>query len=162
VVSGIEALTTTIAEQNKKIEVLVQDNTVLRNEIRNLSQDLKLSKRDLLRVEHTVSKMTAELKGRFDRMLEKSENNRMQGAIDRLLEELGRVRGNPLTSVPAPGGVTPLPSHTPYAPDLAACGGGWSSSDEYGLAEPSRPNYQENWEQPVRLARHLSQTEFYF
>jgi hypothetical protein len=143
-ISKIETLTTTIAEQNRKIDMLVQDNTDLRDEIRNLSQTLQLSKRDLQRVEYTIPKMTGELKGKFEKMLEKSES-RLQGPIDRLLEELGRMRGNPSAPVHMPN-VTTYPPNTPFPPESVAGDNGWAPRDDFIPADHlNKQHYQENF-----------------
>ena len=153
-ISRIETLTTTIAEQNRKIEVLVQDNTHLRDEIRNLSQTLQSSKRDLQRVEYTIPKITGELKGKFEKLLEKSES-RIQGPIDRLLEEFGRMRAaNPPAPAHMPG-ITTFPSNTPFAPEPTTGDSEWAPRDDYIPAGLNKQHYQENCEQhgpPVRLA----------
>jgi hypothetical protein len=153
--SRVESLSTVVADQNRKIEVLVQDNTDLRDEIRNLSQTFQRSKRDLQMVENTINKMTVELKTKFEKMLEKSEG-RIQGPIDRLLEELGRMRANP----PAPvhvSGITTFPPNTPFTADPAAeSEGSWTPREDYGF---NKLHYQDNYEhhgQPVRVARYSS------
>lgn len=99
-----------LEEQNRKIDQLTQVNTELRNELVNLSRTFQLSKRDLQRVENTIPKLTAELKTKFEKMLEKTEV-RIQGPIDRLLEELGRMRASPPTPVLA-SGITTFPQNT--------------------------------------------------
>jgi hypothetical protein len=156
-ISRIEALTTTIAEQNRKIGVLVQDNTHLRDEIRNLSQTLQSSKRDLQRVEYTIPKITGELKVKFEKLLEKSES-RIQGPIDRLLEEFGRMRAANPPAPPAPAhmpGITTFPSNTPFSPEPTTGDSEWAPRDDYIPADLNKQHYQENYEQhgpPVRLA----------
>lgn len=158
-ISKIETLTTTIAEQNRKIEVLVSDNKGLRDEIRNLSQTLQSSKRDLQRVEYTIPKMTGELKVKFEKMLEKSES-RIQGPIDRLLEEVGRMCANPPTPAPLPVHVpsaATFPPDPPFAPEPPAGESGWAHHDDYLPADLNRPHphYHDNYEHhgpPVRLS----------
>ncbi|KAI9508291.1 hypothetical protein F5148DRAFT_1197733, partial [Russula earlei] len=142
-ISGIEALTTTVAEQNRNIEKLVQDNAGLRDEVRSLSQTVKSSTRDVQRVEYIISKMIAEFKGKFEKTLDRSESH-IRGPMDRILEELGRIRANPPMPASVPS-VAAYPSNTPYAPEFAAGDPEWSSRDEYVLSEPNKP--QENWEQ---------------
>ena len=154
--SRIEALTTTVEEQNRRIGELVQGNTDLRNEIRNLSQMLQLSKRDLQRVENTIAKMTTELKVKFEKMIEKSES-RIQGPIDRVLEEVGRMRANPPTPAPMPS-VTPTPTSAPFTPEVPSSDGRWTPRDDYNPAELNKHHYQEDYEhhgQPVRLSCDL-------
>ena len=158
-VSKIETLDTTIAEQNRKIEVLVQDNTELRDVIRNLSQTVQSSKRDLQRVEYTISKMTGELKVKFEKLLERSEG-RIQGPIDRFLEEMGRMRANPPTPAPPPAHVpsaATFPPNPPFAPEHSAGENDWAHRDDYIPAELNKPHphYHDNYEHhgpPVRLA----------
>jgi hypothetical protein len=162
VISKIGALTTTIVEQNRKIEMLVHDNTDLRDEIRNLSQTLQLSKRDLQRIEHTIPKMIGELKGKFEKMLEKSES-RFQGPIDRLLEELGRLHANPSAPVHMPS-ITTSPSNAPFAPEPAPGDSEWAPRDDFIPADHlNKQHYQENFEQhvgpPVRFAATLIYSE---
>jgi hypothetical protein len=155
-ISKIEALTTTIAEQNRKIEMLVQDNTDLRDEVRNLSKTLQMSKRDMQRVENLIPKMTDELRVKFERIMEKSQG-RIQGPIDRLLEELGRIRANPPAPAHVPD-ITAFPPSTSFASEHPANNGGWVPRDDYIPAEFNKHHYQENWEQhgqPVRLACSL-------
>jgi hypothetical protein len=153
--SRIERLVTIVAEQNRKIEMLVQDNTNLRDEVRNLSQVVQRSKRDFQMFEITINKMTVELKTKFEKMLEKSEG-RLQGPIDRLLEELGRVRANP----PAPvhvSGITTFPPNTPFTTEPAAEGeGSWVPREEYIPAGHNKQHYQQSYHQgqPVRVARY--------
>ena len=157
--SKIDTLTTTIAEQNRKIEVLVQNDMDLRDEIRNLSQTLQSSKRDLQRVEYTVSKMTGELKVKFEKILEKSES-RIQGPIDRLLEEVGRMRADPPTPAPPPVHVPSTATFSPnlpFAPQPPAGESDWAYRDDYIPADLNKPHphYHDNYEHhglPVRLA----------
>jgi hypothetical protein len=156
-ISKIETLTTAIVEQNRKIEMVIHDNTGLRDEIRNLSQTLQLSKRDLQRVEYTIPKMTGELKGKFEKMLEKSES-RLQGPIDRLLEELGRMRAGPSAPVHMPSITTP--SNAPFAPEPVPGDSEWAPRDEFIPADHlNKQHYQENFEQHVgplvRFVCHL-------
>ncbi|KAI0256953.1 hypothetical protein BJV78DRAFT_319859 [Lactifluus subvellereus] len=143
--SRIESLKTVVGEQNRKIEMMAQDNTALRDEIRNLSQTFQRSKRDLQMVENTINKMTVELKTKFEKMLEKSEG-RIQGPIDRLLEELGRMRANP----PAPvhvSGITTFPPNTPFPAEPATEGeGSWAPREDYIPAGFNKSHYQENYE----------------
>jgi hypothetical protein len=161
--SRIEALAIVVAEQNRKIEMLVQDNTDLRDEVRNLSQTFQRSKRDLQMFEITINKMTLELRTKFEKMLEKSEG-RIQGPIDRLLEELGRVRANP----PAPvhvSGITAFPPNTPFTAEPAAEGDGrWGPREEYIPAGINKPHYQESYEhhgQPVRVVCYALHAKTY-
>jgi len=164
VISKIETLTTTIVEQNRKIEMLVHDNTDLRDEIRNLSQTLQLSKRDLQRVEYTIPKMIGELKGKFEKMLDKSES-RLQGPIDRLLEELGRMRANPSAPVHMPS-ITTSRLNAPFAPEPVPGDSEYAPRDDFIPADHlNKQHYQENFEQhvpagpPVRFAATLIYTE---
>jgi len=160
-ISKIETLTTTIAEQTRKIDELVQDNLDLRDEIRNLSQTLQSSKRDLQRVEYTIPKMTGELKAKFEKMLEKSES-RIQGPIDRLVEEVGRMCANPPTPTPAPPPVhvpsaATFPPNPPFAPELSAGESDWAHRDDYIPADLNKPHphYHDNYEHhgpPVRFS----------
>ena len=155
-ITRIEGLNITVGEQNKRIEELVQDNGRLRDELINLSRTFQLSKRDLQRVENTIPKLTAELKTRFEKMLEKTEG-RIQGPIDRLLEELGRLRARPPTPVHV-SSITTFPQNTQFVPESQTEGeGNWAPQEEYNTPGPSnkQPHYQENCEphvQPVRSA----------
>ena len=157
-VTSIELLTTTIGEQSRKIEELTQANTHLRDELTALSRTFQLSKRDLQRVENTIPKLTGELKTKFEKMLEKTES-RVQGPIDRLLEELGRIRASPLAAVHVPG-ITPFPQNTQFAPEPQGEGGesSWVPPEDYNPPGPStKQHYQENCEgvaQPVCSAPH--------
>ena len=137
----------------------MQDNIDLRDEIRNLSQTLLSSKRDLQRVEYTIPKMTGELRVKFEKMLEKSES-RIQGPIDRLLEEVGRLCANPPTPAPPPVHVpmaAAFPPNPPYPPEPSAGESDWAPRDDYipaGLNKP-HPHYHDNYEHhgpSVRLA----------
>jgi len=120
---SIEELTSTLKEQNKMIEKLVQDNMLLRD--------------DLQRVENTIPKLAVELKTEFENMLEKTED-RIQGPIDRLLEELGRIRA----AAPTPVHVSSIktsPHVTPSVPDSRAEGegsGGAPGSHTYSHPYP--------------------------
>jgi len=141
--SSIETLTTTVAAQSRRIDGLVQDNAGLRDEIRNLSQTVKSSKRDQQRFENVMTKMVTELKVKFETTSEKSEN-RMLGPICELMEELRRTRANP----PA------FPPTAPYPPEPPAGDSEWTTRDDYAPTEPNKLHYQENFErhrQPVRL-----------
>lgn len=162
VISKIETLTTTIVEQNGKIEKLVHDNTDLQNEIRKLSQTLQLSKRDLQRVENMIPKMIGELKGKFEKMLEKSES-RLQGPIDRLLEELGRMRANPSAPVHMPS-ITTSPSNASFVSETVPGDNDWAPRDDFIPADHfNKQHYQDNFEQhmgpPVRFAATLIYSE---
>jgi cell division protein FtsB len=138
---------------HRKIDGLVQGNTQLRDGIRNLSQTVQSSKKDMQRVENISNNMASELKGKFEYMLEKSEN-RILGPINRLSEELERIRANPpAPPVPVPSS-TAFPSTVPYPPEPTAGDGEWTSRDDYTPAESNKPHYQESWgnnRQPVRL-----------
>jgi hypothetical protein len=153
-ITKIEGLNSTVGEQNKRIEELVQDNAHLRDELINLSRTFQISKRDLQRVENTIPKLTTELKTKFENMLEKTEG-RIQGPIDRLLEELGRLRASPPTPVHV-SSITTFPQNTQFVPESQAEGeGSWAPQEEYNTPGPSnkQPHYQENCEphvQPVR------------
>jgi hypothetical protein len=85
------------------------------------------------------------MKTKFEQMLEKAEG-RIQGPIDRLLEELGRSRTNP-----PPVHVSSIPQGTQFVPESQAEGeGSWASPEDYN---PPEPIYEENFEplvQPVR------------
>jgi hypothetical protein len=155
-ITKIEGLNGTVGEQNKRIEELVQDNVHLRDELINLSRTFQLTKRDLQRVENSIPKLMEELKTRFSNMLEKTEG-RIQGPIDRLLEELGRLRASPPTPVHV-SSITTFPQNTQFAPETQAEGeGSWAPQEDYNAPGPSnkQPHYQENCEphvQPVRSA----------
>ncbi len=153
-ITRIEGLTMILGEQNKRIDQLVQDNTHLRDELMNLSRTFQLSKRDLQRVENTIPKLTTELKTKFEKMLEKTEG-RIQGPIDRLLEELGRIRASPPTPVHV-SSITTFPQNTQFVPESQAEGeGSWAPSEDYNPPRLNKQRYQENCEpsvQPVRSA----------
>jgi hypothetical protein len=138
---------------HKKIDELVQGNTHLRDEIRNLSQTVQSSKKDMQRVENICNNMASELKGKFEYMLEKSEN-RILGPVNRLSEGLERICANPpAPPVPVPSS-TALPSTAPYPPEITVGDGEWTSRDDYPPAESNKPQYEESWgnyRQPVRL-----------
>ncbi|KAF8265953.1 hypothetical protein EI94DRAFT_1803757 [Lactarius quietus] len=154
-ITTMDGLNVTIGEQNKRIEDLVQDNNHLRDEVNKLTQTFQLSKRDLQRVENTIPKLTVELKTKFEKMLEKTED-RIQAPIDRLLEELGRVRANPPTPVHV-SSITTFPQNTQFVPESQAeCEGSWAPQEDYNPPGPSvKQHYLENCEphvQPVRKA----------
>jgi hypothetical protein len=157
-INRIEVLNVTLGEQNKKIEQFVQENTHLRNELKDLSRTFQMSKRDLQRVENSIPKLSTELKAKFENMLEKTEF-RIQGPIDRLLEELGRMRATHPTPVHV-SSITPYPQNTQFVPESQVEGeGSWTPPEDY--SPPGPPNkqqhYQENCEpvaQPVRSAPH--------
>jgi hypothetical protein len=142
-----DELTITLKEQNKRIEELIQDNIHLRDEFVNLSRTFQMSKSDLERVENTIPKLAVELKTKFEKMLEKTED-RIQGPIDRLLEELGRLRANP---TPAHiSGITTFPQGTQFVPESQTEGeGSWVPPEDYN---PPEPSYREPLLQPVRSA----------
>jgi hypothetical protein len=140
----IDELTITLKEQNKRIEELVQDNVHLREELVNLSRTFQLSKMDLQRVENTIPKLTAELQNKFEKTLEKTEE-RIQGSIDRLLEELGRIRARP---TPVHASSTPFPQNTEFVPDTQAEGEGSCAPPEN--YSPPGPNSQEDCEPLVQ------------
>ena len=122
----IKELTITLKEQNKRIEELIRDNDRLRDELINLSRTFQMSKRDLQRVEDSIPKLSAELKTKFEKMLETTES-RIQGPIDRLLEELGRLRANP----------TPIPANQ------AQGEGSWAQPEDYNPSTGSYPRFRE-------------------
>ena len=145
---------------HKKNDELVQGNAHLRDEIRNLSQTVQSSKKDMQRVENICNNMASELKGKFENMLEKSEN-RILGPINRLSEELERIRANPPAPVPVPSS-TAFPSTAPYPPQPPVGDGEWISRDDYTPAESNKPQYEESWgnnRQPVRLTSQSSQAK---
>jgi hypothetical protein len=147
-----ERLTTIVAVQDRKINVLMQDNVDLRDEVRNFSRALQSSKRDLQRVENIMTRTASEMKVELENMLEKSEN-RLLGPMGRLLEELRSIRANPPAPVHVPV-VTAFPSTASYPPEPPAGNSEWTTRDDYAHAEPNKPHYQENYEkhrQPVRL-----------
>ena len=148
-IPGSETFTTTVEALNKKLDVLVQNNAELREEVRKLSQAVQSCKRDQQRVENVMTKMTTELKVKFESMLEKSEN-RILGPVDRLLEELRGMRANP----PPPVHVPVFPPTAPYPPEPPVGNSEWPTQGDYASAEPYRPHYQENHEKNllVRLA----------
>jgi hypothetical protein len=155
VITRIDGLNATLVEQNKRIEEVVQENFHLREELGNLSRTFQLSKRDLQRVENTIPKLTTELKTKFEKLMEKAEG-RIQGPIDRLLEELGRIRACPTTPVHV-SSITTFPQNTQFVPESQTEGeGSWAPPDDYNHPGPSnKPHYQENCEphvQPVRMA----------
>jgi hypothetical protein len=174
----IDTLTSTVAAQHRQLDELVQDNrdlrdrirnlsqtldrkndelvqgnAHLRNEIRNLSQTVQSSKKDMQRVENICNSMASDLKGKFESMLEKSEN-RILGPINRLSEELGRIRANP-PAPPAPvSSSTAFTPTVPFPPEPPVGDGQWTSRDDYTPAESNKPQYEEGWgnyRQPVRL-----------
>lgn len=179
----IDTLSSTVAAQNRKLDELAQDNrdlrdrirnlsqtlygkddelmqgnTHLRNEIRNLSQTVQSSKKDMQRVENICNNMASELKCKFESMLEKSEN-RILGPINRLSEELERVRAKPpAPPVPVPSS-TAFPPTAPFPPEPQVGDGEWISRDDYTPAESNKPQYEESWgnhRQPVRLTSQSS------
>ncbi|KAH9071133.1 hypothetical protein EDB83DRAFT_2366688 [Lactarius deliciosus] len=142
---AITGLTLAIGEQNKRVEQLVQDNVHLRDELTNLSRTFQLSKRDLQRVENTIPKLTTELKTKFEKMLEKTES-RVQGPIDRLLEELGRIRASPPTPVHV-SSITTFPQNTQFAPESQPKGeDNWAPPEDYNPPRLIKQHYQENHE----------------
>jgi hypothetical protein len=149
------------AAQNRKFDVLVQGNTHLRDELRHLSQTVQSSKKDIQRVENISNNMASELKGKLEYMLEMSEN-RILGPVNRLSEELERMRANPpAPPVPVPP-VTAFPSTALYPPEPPAGDSEWTSPDDYTPAESNKPHYQESWgnyQQPVRLTSQPSQAK---
>ncbi|KAI9454971.1 hypothetical protein BJY52DRAFT_690095 [Lactarius psammicola] len=148
-ITRIETLTTILGEQNKRIEQLVQDNTHLRDELTSLSRTFQISKRDLQRVENTIPKLTTELKTKFEKMLEKTEG-RIQGPIDRLLEELGRIRASPPTPVHV-SSITTFPQNTQFVPESQAEGeSSWTPSEDYNPPRLNKQHYQEKCEPPVQ------------
>lgn len=157
-INKIEELTIALGEQNKKIEQLSQDNTQLREVLIDLSQTFQLSKRDLQRVENTIPKLTAELKTKFEKLLEKAED-RIQGPIDRLLEELGRIRASPVAPVHL-SSVPSFPQNTQFVPESQEGEGScqWAPTEDYNPpGPPNKQHYQENCEpvaQPVRRVPH--------
>ena len=151
------------AAQNRKLDVLVQNNGHLRDELRHLSQTVQSSKKDIQRVENISNNMASELKGKLEYMLEKSEN-RILGPVNRLSEELERMRANPPPAppVPVPGG-TAFPSTAPYPPEPPAGESEWTSPDDYTPTESNKPHYQESWgNYRVRLTSQSSQTNLIF
>jgi len=148
-ITRIENLSMTAGEQNQRIEQLIQENSCLRDELCKLSGTFQLSKRDLQRVENTIPKLTTELKTKFEKMLEKTEN-RIQGPIDRLLEELGRIRANPPTPVHV-SSITTFPQNAPFVPETQPEGeSSWVPSD-------NKQHCQESCEphvQPVRSSAY--------
>src|SRR5216684_1988811 len=151
----IRNLSQTLQTQNKKIDVSVQNSARLRDEIWNLSRTVQSSKGDVQRIENISTRMAAELKGKFEDMLEKSEN-RTLGSVDRLLEELERIRSNPPASdppVPVPSS-TAFPSTAPYPPEPLGGDGEWTFREDYTPTGSNKPHYQGSWDkfkQPVRL-----------
>lgn len=153
----ITGLTLAIGDQNKRVEQLVQDNAHLRDELTNLSRTFQLSKRDLQRVENTIPKLTTELKTKFEKMLEKTES-RIQGPIDRLLEELGRIRASPPTPVHV-SSITTFPQNTQFVPESQPKGeGNWAPSEDYNPSRLIKQHYQESHEP---LAQPPSQDNSY-
>ncbi|KAH8995392.1 hypothetical protein EDB92DRAFT_201344 [Lactarius akahatsu] len=154
---AITGLTLAIGEQNKRVEQLVQDNVHLRDELTSLSRTFQLSKRDLQRVENTIPKLTTELKTKFEKMLEKTES-RIQGPIDRLLEELGRIRASPPTPVHV-SSITTFPQNTQFVPEPQPKDeGNWAPSEDYNPRRLIKQHYQENHES---LAQPPSQNNSY-
>jgi exonuclease VII large subunit len=146
---------------HRKIDGLVQGNGQLRDGIRNLSQTVQSSKKDMQRVENISNNMASELKGKFEYMLEKSEN-RILGPINRLSEELERIRANPPAPPVAVPSSTAFPSTAPYPPEPPAGDGEWTSRDDYTPVESNKPHYEESWgnyRQPVRLTSQSSQAK---
>lgn len=158
---SIRNLSQTLREFQNRNDVLVQGNTHLRDEIRNLSQTVQSSKKDLQRIENISNNMASELKGKFEYMLEKSEN-RILGPVNQLLGELEKIRANPpAPSAPVPGG-TAFPSTVPYPPEPPAGDGEWTSRDDYTPAESNKSHGQESWgsyRQPVRLTSQSPQAK---
>ena len=149
-IARIEGLSMTIEQQSKIVGQLVQDNISLRDELSNLSRTFQLSKRDLQRVENTIPKLTTELKTKFEKMLEKSEG-RIQGPIDRLLEELGRIRACPPTPVHV-SSITTFPQNTQFVAESQTEGeGSWAPPEDYNPPGPSnKQHYQEHCEPHVQ------------
>lgn len=147
--------------QNRKLDVLVQGNAHLRDELQHLSQTVQSSKKDIQRVENISNNMASELMGKLEYMLEKSEN-RILGPINRLSEELDRIRANPPPPpIPVPSS-TAFPPTAPYPPEPPAGDGEWTSPDDYTPTESNKPHYQESWgnyRQPVRLTSQSSQAK---
>jgi hypothetical protein len=135
-----------IVALDKKVDALMQDN---RKEMRNISQTVQSTKRDVQRLENIMTKKDTELDLKVEKKLEKSEN-RVLGPVAQLLDEL---RANPPAPVHVPV-VTAFSSTAPYPPEPPANNSEWTTHDDYAPAEPNKPNYQENYEkhrQPVRL-----------
>ena len=130
------------------METLTQENAKLRDEIRQISQS---SKRDMQRIENTLTRKNIELEVKIEKMLEKSEN-RVVGPVHRLLEEWGTARANPRPPVHVP--VTTAVSTAPYPSEPPAGKSEWTTPDDYAPTEPYKFHHQENYEkhgQPVRL-----------
>jgi hypothetical protein len=152
-IDKIEGLAMTVGEQNKKIDQLVQENTHLRDGLSDLSRTFQMSKWDLQRVENSIPKLTTELKSKFENMLEKTEC-RIQVPIDRLLEELGRLRA----SHPPPvhvSSITTFPQNTQFVPESQAEGeSSWSPPEDYNPpGPPNKQHYQESCEPSGQLVR---------
>ena len=138
--------------QNRKIDVAMQGNVHLRDEIRKLSQTVQSCKKDIQRVENISNNMASELKGKLECMLEKSEN-RILGPINRLSEELEKIRANPPAPPVPVSSSTTFPSTAPYPPEPPAGDGEWTFRDNYTPEESNKPPYQDSWgscRQPVR------------
>jgi uncharacterized coiled-coil protein SlyX len=142
-VASMETLTATVAAQDKKIDGLC-------DVIRNLSQVVQSSKRDMQRVENNMTKTTTESKVKYEKVLENSVNLFL-GPVQQLLEELRMTRANPPAPVYVPIN-TPYPPTAPYPPEPSGGNSDWAARDDYAPAEPNRLHYQENYKhrQPVR------------
>jgi hypothetical protein len=131
------------------MKTLTQENAKLRDEIRQIAQS---SKRDMQRIENTLTKKNIELEVKIEKMLEKSEN-RVVGPVHRLLEEWGRARANPPTP-PVHVPVTTASSTAPYPPEPPAGNREWTTTpDDYAPAEPYKPHHQEDYEKHRQLVR---------
>ena len=143
----------TVQGQDKGMKELKQGNAHLCNEFRNLTQTVQSFKKDTQRVENITNNMASELKGKVEYMLEKSEN-RILGPVNRLVEQVERIRVNSLApQVPVPSS-TAFPSTAPYPPEPPSGDGEWTSRDDYTPAESNKLQYQESWgnyRQSVRL-----------
>ncbi|KAI0273332.1 hypothetical protein BC834DRAFT_203771 [Gloeopeniophorella convolvens] len=105
-VTANEMLASKVEECDRKIDLLLQQNAGLERRFQDLEQS---TKKDSQHVEVNANRTATELKDTFNRMLEKTET-RIQTPIDRLLEELGRVRPT-LALAAAPS--TPAPASAP-------------------------------------------------
>jgi hypothetical protein len=143
------------ADLRKEVSRAVQDNAGLRDEIRNLSQAVQSSKRDMQRVENIMTKMTTDSKVKFEKLLEKSEN-RMLGPIHELSEQLRITRANPPAPVHMPSNTT-YPPTAPFPPEPSGGDGDWGDRDDYARTGPSRPYYQGNYEKHRLSVRRTCQ-----
>lgn len=132
---------------DRKHDALTRENACLRDEIRQIVQSFK---RDMQRIENTLTKKNIELEVKIEKMLEKSEN-RIVGPVHRLLEEWGKARADPPPPVHVP--VTTAFSTAPYPPEPPAGNSEWTTPDDYAPAEPYKLHHQETYEKHRQLVR---------